>query len=81
MKYLILCLAACQAFDMVSAQEIMPPRCNDGAPHESAPEELSQFGFLVGDYMIHLHAWQGDRWSPAKPGETARWNGWYGHGI
>ncbi|MEQ9316033.1 MAG: hypothetical protein RLN72_09275 [Henriciella sp.] len=81
MKYAVLGLSfavfvPCTA----TALETMPPRCDDGAPHEAAPEELSQFAFLVGDYQIHFHAWQGTGWSPAKPGETARWNGWYGLG-
>lgn len=63
-----------------AAQETAPPRCDYAAPHENAPAELSQFAFLVGDYTINLHAWQGDKWSPPQPGKTARWNGWYGLG-
>lgn len=64
-----------------AAQDIAPPKtCDYGAPHPSAPEELSQFAFLIGDYKINLHAWQGDQWSPPQPGVTARWNGYYGLG-
>lgn len=63
------------------AQDVAPPeRCDYGARHPSAPEEISQFEFLIGDYTIHLHAWFGDKWSPAQPGITARWNGRYGLG-
>lgn len=61
-----------------SAQETAPPRCDYGKLHPSAPAETSQFAFLVGDYKIYLHKWLGDQWSPAQPGVTARWNGWYG---
>jgi len=64
----------------VCAQDLAPPRCDYGDPHENAPEQLSQFAFLIGDYRIDLHAWQGGKWSPARPGATARWNGWYGLG-
>ncbi|PQA86894.1 hypothetical protein [Hyphococcus luteus] len=62
-----------------SAQDIAPPEaCEPGAPHPSAPEEIEQFAFLIGDYTINLHAWREGHWSPPKPGVTARWNGWYG---
>lgn len=63
-----------------SAQAVAPPSCDYGAPHENAPEALSQFAFLIGDYKISLHAWLGEAWSPPQPGVTARWNGWYGLG-
>lgn len=56
------------------------PRCNDGQPHASAPAELAQFAFLVGDFEVTSHAWTGDVWSPPRPGPRARWNGWYGLG-
>ncbi|MEQ8861149.1 MAG: hypothetical protein RIC56_21085 [Pseudomonadales bacterium] len=55
-----------------------PVVCDFGAPDPAAPVELNQFGFLIGNYRIHLHAWQGDGWSPPSPGVTARWNGRYG---
>lgn len=81
MKSLLLSAVAAIGFSMTaSALETMQPRCDDGAPHPDAPDELSQFAFLVGDYQIHLHAWQGEDWSPPQPGVTARWNGWYGLG-
>jgi len=57
-----------------------PPSCDYGAAHAESPPEMTQFAFLVGDYRITLHAWQGDRWSPPQPGVTARWNGRYGLG-
>ena len=57
-----------------------PATCDYGAPHENAPDELAQFGFLIGDYKITLHRWLGEDWSPAQPGVTARWNGRYGLG-
>ena len=59
---------------------LAPPGCDYGAPHPNAPEEISQFSFLIGDYTITLHAWQGDQWSPPQPGTFARWNGYYGLG-
>ncbi len=61
-----------------SAQDTAPPRCDDGEIHPDAPAETKQFEFLVGDYTIHMHKWLGEDWSPAQPGVTARWNGWYG---
>jgi len=60
------------------AQEVAPPRCDYGELHPNAPEETKQFSFLIGDYKVHLHRWQGEDWSPALPGVTARWNGWHG---
>ena len=74
---------ACSAPTTVAqdAQEqLTPARCDVGAPHPNAPAELSQFAFLVGDYKVTFHAWQGEDWSPAQPGRQARWNGWYGLG-
>ena len=62
------------------ALEKAPPRCDYGAPHKNAPDQLKQFAFLIGDYAVTLHAWQGNQWSPPQPGVTARWNGWYGLG-
>ncbi len=63
-----------------AGQALAPPRCEYGKPHPNAPNEMAQFGFLIGDYKIHLHAWRGDEWSPPQPDVTARWNGWYGLG-
>jgi len=54
--------------------------CDYGEPDPNAPAQLAQFGFLIGDYRIGLHVWQGDHWSPPQPGVTARWNGRYGLG-
>ena len=63
------------------AQDIAPPRtCDYGTLSLEAPKETEQFAFLIGDYKIHLHSWQGDAWSPPMPGKTARWNGRYGLG-
>jgi len=59
------------------ALEMAPPTCEYGAPHPGAPPELAQFAFLIGDYSIALHAWDGEGWSPPKPDATARWNGRY----
>jgi hypothetical protein len=71
---------ASAAIPTLHAEELAPPRCDYGAPHENAAEELAQFAFLIGDYTIALHAWRGDAWSPPRPGAPARWNGWYGLG-
>lgn len=63
------------------AQDVSAPEtCEFGQPHPSAPAEWSEFGFLIGDYQIELHAWLGSGWSPPQPGVTARWNGRYGLG-
>lgn len=64
----------------VEGPTLAPPRCEYGSPHPDAPEELSQFDFLIGDFTITAHAWRGDRWSPPRPGVPARWNGYYGLG-
>lgn len=50
--------------------------CDRGAPHPDAPPQTSQFAFLIGDFEVSLHGWQGDRWSPPRP-IGARWNGRY----
>ncbi|MGD2129646.1 MAG: hypothetical protein PVJ33_14195 [Lysobacterales bacterium] len=62
------------------ALETAPPTCAYGEPHPNAAPELSQFAFLIGDYSITLHAWDGENWSPPKAGVTARWNGRYALG-
>ncbi|WP_425409044.1 hypothetical protein [Hyphococcus sp.] len=79
MKFMMTVLAAL-APGLAVAQETAPPRCDYGEVHENAPPETAQFDFLIGDYQIFLHQWQGENWSPALPGKTARWNGWYGLG-
>lgn len=48
--------------------------CDFGTLHPGAPPETSQFGFLIGNFSVSLHAWQGDRWSPPRAA-GARWNG------
>lgn len=50
--------------------------CDYGAPHPQAPPETAQFAFLIGEFEIALHGWQGDGWSPPRPA-GARWNGRY----
>lgn len=63
------------------AQSVAPPAtCDYGALHENAPPQTEQFAFLIGDYKVTLHQWQGEDWSPAQPGVSARWNGYYGLG-
>lgn len=57
-----------------------PASCKPGAPHPDNPREFEQFAFLIGDFAISSHVWQGDQWSPPRPGPKARWNGWYGLG-
>jgi len=71
--FIVLVLIAANA----QALETAPPTCAYGSPHADAPPELAQFGFLIGDFTILLHAWTGDDWSPPKPGVSARWNGRY----
>jgi len=64
-----------------AAQETAPVKsCDYGAMHPNAPEETSQFSFLIGDYKVELRKWLGEDWSPPQPGVTARWNGHYGLG-
>ncbi|WP_262694661.1 hypothetical protein [Kordiimonas aquimaris] len=63
------------------ADHLLPPKCDYGTPHPSAPKELAQFSFLIGDYTINAHKWDGTQWiSLAPPAAPARWNGWYGLG-
>ena len=62
---------------LASAAETGPVRCDKTQLHPSAPLETRQFEFLVGDFAINLHAWQGGAWTPPRP-TKARWNGWYG---
>ncbi len=63
------------------AQDVAPPTtCDYGTMHPNAPAETEQFAFLIGDYKVTFHAWQGESWSPPQPGVTARWNGYYGLG-
>ncbi|GJL91655.1 hypothetical protein [Hyphococcus sp.] len=63
------------------AQDVAPPKtCDYGTMHPNAPAETEQFAFLIGDYKVTFHAWQGESWSPPQPGVTARWNGYYGLG-
>lgn len=51
--------------------------CDVGRPHAEAPPQMRQFAFLLGEFEITLHAWQGEGWSPPRPAR-ARWNGRYG---
>lgn len=73
-------LATVLASTALADVKTAPPRCDYGAADPAAPAELAQFAFLIGDYRIDLHAWQGDHWSPPAPNVTARWNGRYGLG-
>ncbi|MEX0943795.1 MAG: hypothetical protein WD002_14760 [Pseudomonadales bacterium] len=57
---------------------VAPITCRYGEPSQSAPAETKQFSFLIGDYLIHLHAWRDGAWTPPQPKVTARWNGRYG---
>lgn len=79
-----LCLAGVSglAYAQTSATEAerAPVSCDHGAPHANAPEELSQFAFLIGDFEITSHAMTPAGWSPPRPGPRARWNGWYSMG-
>ena len=56
----------------------MQPRCDYGARHPDAPQELKQFEFLIGDFDITSHVMTPSGWSPPRPGPHARWNGWWG---
>lgn len=64
-------------FSAPDGTPIAPPSCDYGAPHANAPEELSQFAFLIGDYTVQFHAWRNGAWTPPQPGRFARWNGRY----
>lgn len=48
-----------------------------GQPNALAPDQLAQFDFLLGTHEVTLHAWLGEKWSPARPGH-AQWRGWHG---
>ncbi|MEM8635167.1 MAG: hypothetical protein AAGF33_09350 [Pseudomonadota bacterium] len=62
------------------AQPIAEPSCEYGTVHKNAPAEIDQFGFMIGNYTVSMHRWLGEDWSPAMPGTSARWNGYYGLG-
>ena len=79
MKLLILSVLILLAVN-AQALETAPPTCDYGEPHPNAAPELTQFAFLIGDYSIALHAWDGEGWSPPKADVTARWNGRYALG-
>ena len=49
----------------------------DQTPSLNAPEDTSQFHFLIGQHVVKLHAWTGHAWTPPRP-VNAKWNGWYG---
>ncbi len=70
----------CCLTTMSAPLQAQAPSCSYGSPHDNAPPELDQFGFLIGDFEITSHAWTGAAWSPPRPGPRARWNGWYGLG-
>ena len=76
----VLAAAALLPASTAAAQELAPPSCDYGERHPAAPPEIAQFEFLIGDYTVSLHAWQGEQWSPPQPGAPARWNGRYGLG-
>lgn len=67
------------AFGQTGAGEVerAPIHCEHGEPHPNAPEELSQFEFLIGDFEITSHVMTPAGWSPPRPGPRARWNGFY----
>lgn len=69
-----------QSAGSAPAPELAAPSCDHGAAHPSAPAELAQFDFLIGDYTIAAHAWRGGAWTPPRPGSPARWNGYYALG-
>jgi hypothetical protein len=63
----------------IANENLAPPKCDYGKPHPSAPSELAQFSFLIGDYTIDAQAWAGKDWTaPGQVPVPARWNGWYG---
>jgi hypothetical protein len=77
--HIIAFISACLISATSSAQQQQPAvGCDYGTAHPNSPVELAQFAFLIGDYRIHLHVWQKDKWSLPQPGSTARWNGRYG---
>jgi len=50
-------------------------QCDNMMANKEAPRELQQFAFLLGQHDVSLHAWTGDKWSPARP-INAHWRGW-----
>ena len=78
MKRIVLCAAFLAA--PVSAQdqaELAPPSCDYGKPHASAPKELSQFDFLIGDFTIAGRVWTEDGWGPVLASSRPRLVGRY----
>ncbi|MEO1310853.1 MAG: hypothetical protein AAFV51_07760 [Pseudomonadota bacterium] len=78
---MVLSTAISTVFTLQAASlPVAPPSCDYGVPAEEHRTRLEEFGFLIGDYRIFLHAWTDSGWSPALPSRTARWNGRYGLG-
>ncbi|MEM6908497.1 MAG: hypothetical protein AAF494_07440 [Pseudomonadota bacterium] len=64
-----------------AAQEPDPPLalplCDYGAPDDDAPEGLSQFDFLIGDFTITGRVWSDGAWGPEITSPRARLTGRY----
>ncbi|MCM8556327.1 hypothetical protein [Sphingomicrobium sediminis] len=64
-----------------TSYDVAPPRCDDGEASEEQRAALAAYDFLIGDYAVTGHIWQGSGWSPPRPGaQPSRWNGYYGLG-
>jgi len=50
--------------------------CDFGVPNPDAPDEINQFGFLIGNFRIESRIWQGDAFSEGYL--PAEWNGRWG---
>ncbi|MEO0462883.1 MAG: hypothetical protein AAF127_07115 [Pseudomonadota bacterium] len=56
---------------------LAPPVCDYGAPDPDAPDELSQFDFLIGDFTITGRIWSESAWGPEIMSPRARLTGRY----
>ncbi|MEM7690336.1 MAG: hypothetical protein AAF291_15065 [Pseudomonadota bacterium] len=70
-----LCGAASSAF--AEGPQLAPPLCDYGAVSDQAPEQLSQFDFLIGDFTITGRVWSDGAWGPEITSPRARLVGRY----
>jgi hypothetical protein len=65
------------ALSLLLATSAAASECDFGQMNPNAPPETTQFGFLIGNFTVTLHAWRDEAWTPPRPA-GARWNGWWG---
>lgn len=78
---MLLTLMTALSFVPLPPEGVAPASCDVGEATPEQREALRDMDFLIGDYWVTGHVWQGEDWSPPRPGVApARWNGRYGLG-